>query len=578
MRLSILSKVTIIGLILLIVPSITIGITSYLTAKSGLDDLGEAILENSVNASLQLIESLQHQVEAGSITLEQAQEKFKIYILGPKNEEGKRPINKDIYLGENGYLFVISKDATQLAHPSIEGTNHWDTKGPDGVYFTREMVNAGLNGGGYTYYDWALPNHPDVIKPKIAYSKADPYWGWIIVAGTYMMDFNEGSNHLLLMLAITLGIATLFGIAITFIFAKSISKPLVQLASHVKRVATGDLTVEPITIKNKDEIGELNTHFNTMVVDLRDLVTQVSDSTQHVAATAEELNASTEQSSKATEQIAISTQELASGSERQQSSTEQTVEVVNEITKGIEHIAKSVQSVSESAAQSSDSANNGNKVVSEALSSMKNIQANIVESAKVVNILGEKSNEIGNIISMITDIAAQTNLLALNAAIEAARAGEHGRGFSVVADEVRKLAEQSSHAAGQINELIDEIQEEIEQAVNSMSMSTSAFTGGLQTFEQAGAAFGDIYTSVEGVKGQFEEVSSSVQQIYAGTHNLVRLMDEIENITRNSTGNTQTVAAAAEEQLASMEEITSSSNSLASMAEELQDQISRFKI
>ena len=192
--------------------------------------------------------------------------------------------------------------------------------------------------------------------------------------------------------------------------------------------------------------------------------------------------------------------------------------------------------------------------------------------------LGNLSQEIGNIIGVITGIADQTNLLALNAAIEAARAGEHGQGFAVVADEVRKLAEQSKESADQIAGLINQMQEDTTEAVNVMEVGTKEVAAGKVIVDETGKRFEKILLSIEQVTAQIQEVSAISEEMSASAEEVNASIEEMANIAQYSASNTQNVASASEEQLASMEEITASATTLSKMAEDLQAIVKKFKL
>lgn len=577
MKLNIQSKLIIITLLLLAVPSLIIGLVGYNSAKSSLDELGATSLKNSTKQVVQLIEALHQEVEKGTLSLEEAQERVKVHILGEKREDGKRPINSDIDLGEHGYFFVFDTNGIMLAHPAIEGTDQWNNVGADGSYFTQDIINNGIQ-GGFTYYEWALPNNPDHFAPKIAYSELDPHWNWVVVAGSYMMDYNSGANQVLYILLITLGLSLIIGAIVIFVFAKHLSKPLKALSEHVQYVASGDLTVDELHIKQKDEIGQLAQDVNKMTSSLRQIIGRVTDTSQQVAATSEQLSASSEETSRATEEISQSIQEISTGSEQQMTKAQNVSQVVDEISKGIQQISSSIQEVTESSEETTQTANNGNQVVSQSMEQMNQISTSSTEMEKVIQSLGQKSEQIGQVISLITSIAEQTNLLALNAAIEAARAGEHGKGFAVVADEVRKLAEQSSDAGGQVNELIMNIQQEISKTVQAMDQNSQAIEQGMTLVDKAGHSFQEITRGIDKVSAQIQEISSAISQMNTSTERLVKTAEETEQISMESSGYAQSVAASAEEQNASMEEISSAADTLAKMAEELQQAVTKFKL
>ncbi|WP_062107371.1 methyl-accepting chemotaxis protein [Bacillus niameyensis] len=376
-----------------------------------------------------------------------------------------------------------------------------------------------------------------------------------------------------------LGISAIFiGIAVALFMGRLISKPLVVMAKSAEKMAEGDLTEKELTVKSNDEIGKLAYSFNKMSQNVRHLLEQIRFNAEHVTMSAAELTASAEQSSQASEQITVTMQELAKGVDKEVQSIVETSQTINEISIGIQQIASSAQTVSSSSIDTFEKAEEGGHVIRTAIEQMTSISQTVNGLGKSIKNLGERSNEIGQITGVITEIAAQTNLLALNAAIEAARAGEHGRGFAVVAEEVGKLAALSAQSAEQITSLISAIQEETEKSVVAMEGATKEVVSGIEVVHDAGKSFSQIESSINSVTTQIQEISAAVQQLAAGSEQIVQSMQFVKEIAEEASSSTQEVSSSTEEQLASMEEITASAQSLSQMAEELQQVIGRFKV
>jgi methyl-accepting chemotaxis protein len=380
-------------------------------------------------------------------------------------------------------------------------------------------------------------------------------------------------------LVLILGIiAILAGLVIALYIGGQISRPVLKVVHAAKKIASGDLTANEVTVKNNDEIGELAQSFNEMAANLRHVIHEANLHSVQVAASAEELMASAEQTSSATEQIVISVQEIAKGTDTEVQGVEEASHVINEMSMGIKQIVDYSQVASQTAVSVSEKAAEGGQAIQTIVKQMTAINQTMNGLENVVKGLGIRSKEISQIIEVITGISVQTNLLALNAAIEAARAGEHGKGFAVVADEVRKLAEQSAHSAKKIFELITSIQGETNQAVMSMKTATKEVEIGINVVNTAGESFEQIEQGINEVTTQIQGVASAVQQMSAGAEQMVQSMEVINEVSEMIATGTQEVSAATEEQLASMEEITSAGISLSNMAEELQMLIGKFTI
>lgn len=372
-------------------------------------------------------------------------------------------------------------------------------------------------------------------------------------------------------------LAAVLGIAIGFFAARSIARPINQLAVVAQNVAGGDLTKQ-VCVDRQDEIGRLAVSFNTMVDQLKSLITQINTNAEQLAASSEELTASSQQSAQAANQVAASINDVANGANEQLAAANEASAVVEQMSAGIQQVAANTNIVAEQSSQAADKAKDGEKSVDRAVNQMAQLENTVNTSAEVVEKLGERSKEIGQIVDTISGIAGQTNLLALNAAIEAARAGEQGRGFAVVAEEVRKLAEQSQEAAGRIAQLIGDIQGDTDKAVVAMSEGTREVKMGADVVNAAGDMFREIVELVSQVSAQVREISAAIQQMASGSQQIVGVVQKIDRLSKSSAVESQSVSAATEEQLASMEEIAAASQTLSKLAQDLQVEVTKFRV
>lgn len=376
---------------------------------------------------------------------------------------------------------------------------------------------------------------------------------------------------------VTLAIGVLLGGVIALFITRPVVAALKQGMAFADTLAQGDFS-QQVSAKSRDEIGLLLTSLNTASKSLSGLIKQVVSSAEQVAASSEELTASSEQSAQAANLIATSITDVASGANDQLAAADETSAVIEQMSAGIQQVAANTNQVAEQSAQAADKAKEGDKAVDKAVAQMRTIEETSQAVAETIAKLNEKSKDIGQIVDAISGIAGQTNLLALNAAIEAARAGEQGRGFAVVAEEVRKLAEESQGAAKKIAEMIGEIQGDTVQAVAAMNNGASEVKTGTEVVTAAGVTFQEIVELVSLVSSQVREISAAIQQMASGSQQIVGSVKKIDVLSKKSAGEAQTVSAATEEQLASMEEIATSSQALAKMAENLQSVVRKFRV
>ncbi|OMC75144.1 hypothetical protein BK121_03840 [Paenibacillus odorifer] len=386
------------------------------------------------------------------------------------------------------------------------------------------------------------------------------------------------NNALITSFGVT-GLSVVLAVILALLISGRIIKPLRDVNTQLKEIADGDADLtRKLSVRSKDEIGELAFNFNKMTDNLGTMIEQVKLSANSLASSSTKLRSDSGVTAGATERISDIMGEVASGTAKQMNDLQTNTITISEISLGIGQIAASVQDISEASHRSAAFAITGDESLQAAGQQMESINHSIQSLSQQVQGFVNRSQEIGSIVGVIKGIASQTNMLALNATIEAARAGEQGRGFAVVADQVRKLAEQSAESANQIAEMATGIQSEADDAMKVMMSSMREVKGGTEIIEEAGRSFGEIRLSIDSLAEQVQEVSGAVEEITAAADEIVESIRNVTQISETTAASTQHVSAASQEQMASVEQIASSASELSTMAHGLQGLVARFNV
>lgn len=475
-------------------------------------------------------------------------------------------ISENAKIGKNGYVEIVDNAGTVIAHPVNEKVLQKENFAK--LDYVQKVI-SGKSGWVETVStrgDKAITNFAPVEKYK---------WG-IIVNQPVKEIFDVAVSASYIILAILI-ISILLAAGTAFYIARSIADPLQQVVQSVEKIADGDLS-QKITVEGFLEVNQLVMGVNHMTTSLRKIITQAASVAESVAASAEELTAAATEVGRASDQVAHTIQDVAHSAVTQMNLSNQSAKVMADMNHSVLDTVQAACEVAEVSGKSEQSAGEGIKQVDHAVDLMNHIQEDVGKTAKMIFVLGEKSRQIGQIVEAITNIAGQTNLLALNAAIEAARAGEQGRGFAVVADEVRKLAEQSQTAAKEIAAIIGAIQSETAQTVVAMNKSSAEVDEGVRVVKASKESFEGIYVDVKNVKRQIENIVALIDKQQGGSAQVEQSINDIAGCANINSNSSQEVAAASEEQNASVQEIVAAVSGLALMASELQEVVNRFKV
>ena len=508
-KLSIFKKILTIPLITLAL--IASGVFFYVMplVEQRLIDEKKVATKKVVDVAFALMTEYDARAKRGEFTLQEAKKRAVERVRQLRYEEKE-------------YFWINDLGPTMIMHPykpELEGTNLTGFKDPNGKALFVEFVRVCREKGvGFVEYLWPKPGKNEPV-PKVSYVKLFEPWGWIIGSGIYVDDVNAAVGTVRWTVVLSVLVMALLSLILAFFIGRAITRPLKEFAGRLRSISEGqcDLT-RKVEITGDDEIGELAHWVNRMIDSQRAMVKQMDGIAGQTASSVSVLKGLAEKT--------------VEGAQRQSGQESSIATAAEEMNQTITDIAKNAALASEAATQTLQTALEGKDMAVGAIHTINGVYSSTTELSGLIGKLSCKVSEIGDIATVIKDIADQTNLLALNAAIEAARAGEQGRGFAVVADEVRKLAERTIRATVEITEKINAVQAESSETTRSMESASQEVTRATEYINRVGGFLNNISEKVGNVRDQVSQIAAAVDEQSATTDEVARNVESASAISK----------------------------------------------
>lgn len=449
--------------------------------------------------------------------------------------------NLDDY--KNSYTFIMQgsgeRQGRYILHPTLTGSG-WDTQ-IDGRYINREIIGAKNGTINYT------ENGINVMGFFSYYPDMD----WVVVRVIPDSVIHAASKAIgATMVVIMLILLVVIVAAVLVIIRRMLLRPLNALITMVEGLASGDGDLSKrIDVRSNDELGVLAAHVNIFIENIQKIIAEVKNVAEEVASGNEQLASTMEELSTT---FTLQAEQVSSVAGNMEMMNDSSTKIVAELNNSLQIMTEADKSVAEGSSQ-----------LGLVTDKMNDIQNKANQLGVTIGSLRASSGRIGEILTVINEIADQTNLLALNAAIEAARAGDAGRGFAVVADEVRKLAERTQQSTKEVDQIIKTLQSESSQVYNGMSETAGSVAEGLSAVTEADRLFVSVVGSVKNVSSNTVDTNEN--------------MSRQQHMMHDVNDNTQGLASAIEESVNAINEIAATVSHLQERASSLKLLVSRFK-
>lgn len=491
-------------------------------------------------------------------------------------EELKREALKQISkmrLADGNYLWVNDTHPRMLMHPikpELNGKDMSGTTDTKGKKLFMEMAKvAREDGEGFVEYFWGKPGESGDF-PKLSYVKLFEPWGWIVGMGVYMDEveqtvqherdtFNDAVSHLLNNAALFGGLFVILSVAVmSLLMRQSLKQPLDAVVGYADDVSGGNLDAA-MSGSFQGEVLRLKQSIEAMVDSLKAKMGEAEQKSEEAAEEAERariaqgeaeeaqrqaehakkdgmlqaattLDSIVTRVSTASEELSAQSEEINEGTSRQKQRISETATSMEEMNATVLEVARNASDAAENADSTKLKALNGSEVVQDSIKAISSVHDTAMILKNDMDLLSGQAEAIGQIMTVITDIADQTNLLALNAAIEAARAGDAGRGFAVVADEVRKLAEKTMQATQEVGDSITGIQNSAQKNAENVDKAVDAVEKATSLADQSGSSLGEIVELAEGTADQVRSIATASEEQSAASEQINRVVEELAEL------------------------------------------------